>query len=93
MEHYNGQNYHTAVLKRLLLYPQRAGKLSVNSGKYDVTIVQYEAVNMGFFRIQRPVERQVTTSSNAATLQVNALPEPKPQVSPSRGFIQCRDNT
>ena len=32
MEHYNGQNYHTAVLKRLLLYPQKAGKLSVNFG-------------------------------------------------------------
>jgi len=78
MEHYNGQNYHTAVLKRLLLYPQRSGKLSVNSGKYDVTIVQYETINMGFFRTQRPVERQVTTSSNAATLQVKPLPEPKP---------------
>lgn len=78
MEHFNGQNYHTAVLKRLLLYPQRSGKLSVNSGKYDVTIVQYETINMGFFRTQRPVERQVTTSSNAATLQVNPLPEPKP---------------
>lgn len=78
MEHFNGQNYHTAVLKRLLLYPQQSGKLSVNSGKYDVTIVQYETVNMGFFRTQRPVERQVTTSSNAATLQVKPLPEPKP---------------
>lgn len=78
MEHYNGQNYHTAVLKRLLLYPQKAGKLSVNSGKYDVTIVQYETVSMGFFRTQRPVERQVTTSSNAATLTVKALPEPRP---------------
>lgn len=78
MEHYNGQNYHTAVLKRLLLYPQKAGALSVNSGKYDVTIVQYEQVNMGFFRTARPVEREVTTSSNAATLQVKALPEPRP---------------
>ena len=78
MEHYNGQNYHTAVLKRLLLYPQKAGKLSVNSGKYDVTIVQYETVNMGFFRTQRPVEREVTTSSNVATLNVKALPEPRP---------------
>ena len=78
MEHYNGQNYHTAVLKRLLLYPQKAGKLSVNSGKYDVTIVQYETVSMGFFRTQRPVERQVTTSSNVATLNVKALPEPRP---------------
>ena len=64
MEHYNGQNYHTAVLKRLLLYPQKAGKLSVNSGKYDVTIVQYEQVNHGFFRTARPVEMAVTTSSN-----------------------------
>lgn len=78
IEHYNGQNYHTAVLKRLLLYPQKAGRLSVNSGKYDVTIVQYETVNMGFFRTQRPVEREVTTSSNAATLNVKALPEPRP---------------
>lgn len=74
LEHYNGQNYHTAVLKRLLLYPQKAGKLSVNSGKYDVTLVQQEIVNMGFFRTTRPVERQVTTSSNAATLTVEALP-------------------
>ncbi|MDE5632042.1 MAG: BatD family protein, partial [Muribaculaceae bacterium] len=61
MEHYNGQNYHTAVLKRLLLYPQKAGTLSVNSGKYDVTIVQYEQVNMGFFgTASRPIERNVT---------------------------------
>ncbi len=78
MEHYNGQNYHTAVLKRLLLYPQRSGTLSVNSGKYDVTIVQYERVNMGFFQTSRPVERQVTTSSNAATITVRPLPEPRP---------------
>ncbi len=78
IEHYNGSNYHTAVLKKLLLYPQKAGQLSVNSGKYDVSIVQYETVNMGFFRTQRPVEKQVTTSSNAATLSVKALPEPRP---------------
>lgn len=78
MEHYNGQNYHTAVLKRLLLYPQRSGRLSVNSGKYNVTIVQYETVNMGFFRTQRPVEREVTTTSNAASIEVRPLPSPKP---------------
>lgn len=78
LEHFNGQNYHTVVLKKLLLYPQKAGRLNVNTGKYDVTIVKYETVNMGFFRTQRPVERQITTSSNAASLTVKALPEPKP---------------
>lgn len=79
MEHYNGQNYHTVVLRRLLLYPQKAGTLSVNSGRYDVTLVQYQQVNMGFFgTTSRPIERSITTSSNAATLNVKALPEPRP---------------
>ncbi len=78
IEHYNGQNYHTAVLKRLLLYPQRSGRLSVNTGKYNVTIVQYETINMGFYRTSRPVEREITTTSNAAAIQVRPLPEPRP---------------
>lgn len=79
LEHYNGQNYHCAVLKRLLLYPQRSGRLEVNSGRYDVTIVDYEVVNMGFFRTQRPVEREITTTSNAAAIQVRPLPSPAPE--------------
>ena len=78
LENYNGQNYNTAVLKRLLLYPQKSGKLTVNSGKYDITIQQFELVNMGFFTTQRPVERQVTTESNMASIDVTPLPEPKP---------------
>lgn len=79
IEHYNGKNYHTAVLKRLLLYPQKTGNLSVNSGKYDVTLVQYEQVNMGFFgTASRPIERNITTSSNAASLTVKPLPTPQP---------------
>lgn len=78
LENYNGQNYNTAVLKRLLLYPQKSGKLTVNSGKYDITIQQFELVNMGFFTTQRPIERQVTTESNMATIDITPLPEPKP---------------
>lgn len=41
LENYNGQNYYSAVLKRCLLYPQKNGKLTVNSGKYELTIQQY----------------------------------------------------
>ena len=33
---------------------------------------------MGFFTTQRPVERQVTTESNMASIDVTPLPEPKP---------------
>ena len=78
LENYNGQNYNTAVLKRLLLYPQKSGKLTVNSGKYDITIQQFELVNMGFFTTQRPVERQITTESNMASIEITPLPEPRP---------------
>ncbi len=78
LENYNGQNYNTAVLKRLLLYPQKSGKLTVNSGKYDITIQQFELVNMGFFTTQRPIERQLTTESNMASIEISPLPEPKP---------------
>ena len=78
LENYNGQNYNTAVLKRLLLYPQKSGKLTVNSGKYDITIQQFELVNMGFFTTQRPIERQISTESNMASIDITPLPEPKP---------------
>lgn len=77
-ENVDGINYYTAVLKKCLLYPQKSGKLTVNAGQYDVTIRQYERVSMGFFVTNRPVERNVTTSSNAATIIVEPLPEPKP---------------
>ncbi len=78
LENYNGQNYNTAVLKRCLLYPQKSGKLTVNSGKYDITIQQFELVNMGFFTTQRPIERQITTESNMASIVIDPLPEPRP---------------
>lgn len=77
-EHYNGRNYTTAVLKRCLLYPQKSGQLTVNSGQYDVVVRSYEPVNMGFFVTHRPVEQTVTTRSNSAKLTVEALPEPRP---------------
>ncbi len=77
-EHYNGQNYTTAVLKRCILYPQKTGKLTVTSGKFEVTIVQYEVVSNGFFQTRRPVEQQVVTQSNNASVNVRPLPEPRP---------------
>lgn len=79
MEHYNGKNYYTAFLKRCILYPQKAGKLTITSGKYDVTIVDYELVSNGFFQTRRPVEKRVVTQSNNASVSVVALPEPQPE--------------
>ncbi|MDE6098785.1 MAG: BatD family protein [Muribaculaceae bacterium] len=78
MEHYNGQNYYTAVLKRCILYPQKAGRLTVNSGKYDVTLQQEVPVYYGYFVTSKIIERKITTTSNEVSLNVLPLPEPKP---------------
>lgn len=78
LEHYNGQNYHTVVFKRLLLYPQKSGRLTVNSGEYKVTVEQVQMINMGFFSAPHSVEQELTTKSNAASLTVKPLPEPRP---------------
>lgn len=78
IEHYNGQNYYTAVLKRCILYPQKAGKLTVNSGKYDVTLQQEVPVYYGYFVTSKVIERKITTTSNQVSLNVLPLPEPKP---------------
>lgn len=77
-ENVNGTNYYTAVLKKCLLYPQKSGKLTVNAGRFDVTLRQYEKVSMGYFVTNRPVDRTITTTSNTTSILVEPLPEPKP---------------
>ncbi len=78
VERYNGQDYYTAILKRCILFPQKSGKITINSGNYDMTVIQYEQVNMGFVTMRNPVERDIKVTSNSATLNVNPLPTPAP---------------
>lgn len=77
-EHYNGQNYLTAVLKKYIIFPQKTGKLTINSGNYDITVVQYERVNMGFFATSRPVEKTIHVNPGNLTINILPLPEPQP---------------
>ncbi len=78
VEHFRGSNYYTAVLKRCLLYPQKAGKLTINSGRYDVTLETYEQISNGFYITGRPVSQNITTTSNSLSVNVEALPQPQP---------------
>ncbi len=77
VEHYNGQNYMTAILKQCLIFPQKSGKLTINSGKYDISVVQHERIG-GFWGGTRPVERQIKVSSNSASINIDPLPQPQP---------------
>lgn len=78
MEEYHGQNYMTAVLKKCILFPQKSGKLTINSGEYDLNVVQYDHVNMGFFTVRDPKERKLKVSSNSASINIKPLPSPRP---------------
>ena len=78
VEHYNGQNYMVAELKKCILFPQKSGKLTITSGNYDVTAVQYEQVRSMFGIIRQPVERKLKVKSNSVTVNILPLPTPKP---------------
>lgn len=79
METYKGQNYMTAVLKRCIIFPQKSGKLTINSGNYDISVVQYDNVNMGMFQVRQPREAKIKVSSNTGTLNILPLPQPQPE--------------
>ncbi len=78
VEHYNGQNYMTAVLKKCIIYPQKSGKLTINSGKYDLSVVQLERVSNGFFISARPVEKEVHLQPFTQSVNITPLPQPAP---------------
>lgn len=78
VEHYNGQNYITAVLKKCIIFPQKSGKLTINSGKYDLSVVQLERVSNGFFISARPIEKEVHLQPFTQTVNITPLPEPRP---------------
>lgn len=77
-EHYNGQNYYSLVLKKCLLYPQRAGRLTINSGTYDVSLRTVDYISYGFYSTPIYNEHNITTKSNSLTVNVKPLPIPIP---------------
>lgn len=78
VESYKGQNYMTAILKKCIIFPQKSGHLTINSGNYDIKVVQYDTVNMGFFSVRNPQERSIKVSSNSAGIEIKSLPFPQP---------------
>lgn len=78
IEHYNGQNYLTAVLKKCIIFPQKSGKLTINSGRYDLSVVQVERVSNGWYYSARPVEKKVVLQPYSSAINITPLPEPRP---------------
>lgn len=78
VENYQGKSYYVAELKKVILYPQQSGKLTITSGNYDVKVVQNDVYGTPVGAISFPVEKQVQFKSNSATINILPLPSPKP---------------
>lgn len=80
-EHYNGRNYFTVVLKQTVLYPQRSGKLTIESGRFDAVIRiptqrKIRSIFDEFADAYNNVKKVLVSSP--VTIDVKALPSGKP---------------
>ena len=78
IENYKGENYMVADLKQCILFPQQSGKLTINSGTYDLTVIQYENIRSFFGIMRQPVEKKIQVNSNSASIVIDPLPQPRP---------------
>lgn len=77
-ENYNGQRYMTALLKKCIIFPQKSGRLTINSGNYNLDVIQYDKVDFGIFQSVDPRSRTIQVNSNSASIEIKPLPEPRP---------------
>lgn len=80
-DNYNGRNYFTVTLKQTVLYPQRAGKITIDGAEVDAVIPvatqrKVRSIFDDFFDAYQEVNKKLT--SPAATIDVKALPSGKP---------------
>lgn len=81
LENYNGKNYNIATIKQTVLYPQRSGKITIESGKFNV-LVRMKAKKQArsffddIFDTHEDVKKELTTSP--LTVNVKPLPSGEP---------------
>lgn len=79
VEQYNGQNYYTAILRKSILYPQKSGTLTINSGEFDVVPVKRQVFVGLNSALAVPVDGdKLRIKSNAASVNIMPLPSPRP---------------
>lgn len=82
LEDYQGKRYQSVVIKQTVLYPQRAGKITIPSGKLEVVMRVATPRKKGgsvfdnFFDSYQDINKTITTTP--VTIDVKALPSGKP---------------
>lgn len=83
LENYKGKNYGVITLKEAVIYPQRSGKITIPTGKLEVTL-RVPSPNkrprsvFDFFEDNGYVDVNKMLTSNAVTIDVKPLPAGKP---------------
>lgn len=80
VEHHNGKNYNTSILKQLIVFPQKGGKLTIEPMKLTAAVRVQVGQQRSFFGIV-PVYNEVekALASKAVTINVQPLPKPEPE--------------
>jgi len=80
LEHYNGRNYYTAILRKTLLFPQRSGKMTIPSGRLEMVFSVPSGKKISsFFGMQEVnVDVKKPMITNPVTVDVTPLPTGKP---------------
>ena len=82
LEHYKGRNYQTTVYRQFVLFPQQAGKLTIEPARFDASIAQMVEVDDPFEAFfnggNNYVEIKKTLITPRLTIDVQPLPEGKP---------------
>ena len=80
LEHYNGRNYLVVDLRRVLLFPQRSGQITIPSGSLDMTFSvpsgRRVATFFGSTEVMADVQRILRT--DPININVRPLPTPRP---------------
>lgn len=82
MENHNGRTYGTVVWRQYVLFPQRTGKLTIPSIKFEGVVIQQnrniDPIDAFFNGGSAMVEVKKTIVAPSLTLEVDPLPSPRP---------------
>ena len=82
LEHYKGRNYNTYILKRMLLFPQHSGRITIEPLKLNAMVrvlvpqQRQRSIFDSFFDSYQELKKSL--SSGSVTINVKPLPTPKP---------------
>lgn len=81
-ERVNGRTYRSAVWRQYLIYPQKAGKITIPQVKFETQVVVQNTsmdpfdIFFGGGSLQQVIRYEIMTKPT--TIEVTALPEPRP---------------